>query len=120
MVAKRMIHHKLHQAFVSWLLVLDHARDGAARRLEASSQMRRCIERWLSHQLQDAFDAWADAVVLRNDFERCVRRMLARQLSAAFTTWSGVNFLYKLNREDRRGAANTIRRTLKLLSLVHV
>ena len=67
--------------------------------------MRRCVKRWLSHQLRDAFDNWADAVVLRNDFEKCVRRMLSRQLSAAFTTWSGISFLHKLGRADRRGAA---------------
>ena len=40
--------------------------------------------------------------------------MLARQLSAAFTTWSGMSFLHKLGRADRRGASRTIRRTLTL------
>ena len=40
--------------------------------------------------------------------------MLSRQLSAAFTTWSGISFLHKLGRADRRGAANTMRRTLTL------
>ena len=36
-VAKRILHNKLHQAFVSWLVVLDEYRDEEARRLEASA-----------------------------------------------------------------------------------
>ena len=113
-VMTRFIAQQVSMAFDTWILLLEYGRDGDARRAKAAQTARRCVVKWLRREISNAFGAWADAAILRNDLERCVCRMLRRRLSCAFATWSKESFHLTRCRSVLEGAARTVRRTLQL------